>query len=129
VSVRAAGSGAGGDIVIGGNYTPAPWHIDIHADGRGATIYALRDCVWLGQPSVENCWQAQVTGDGRNITSPEQVLSVAHKMWAASDLLDALKRLLEFVEAHTATGEVIPSHTVEHVRSRAAIAKASGDVL
>ncbi len=107
--------------MIGGNYTPAPWRIDIHADGRGATIYALRDCVWLGQPSVENCWQAQVTGDGRNITSPEQVLSVAHKMWAAPDLLDALKRL------ESAT-RILPPDMDEPdsplAQARAAIAKA-----
>jgi hypothetical protein len=53
-------------------------------------------------------------------------LADARLIAAAPDLLDALKRLLEFVEAHTATGEVIPSHTVEHVRSRAAILKAEG---
>ena len=50
----------------------------------------------------------------------------AHLIAAAPDLLDALKHLLAFVEEHTATGEVIPPHTMEHVRSRAAIAKAEG---
>jgi hypothetical protein len=116
--------------MIGGNYTPAPWHIDIHADGRGATIYALRECDWLGQPSVENRWQAQVTGDGRNITSPAQVLSVAHMMWAAPDLREVIEPLLIFA-ASALRGADMDQETRRELerdvaQARAAIAKAEG---
>ena len=75
----------------GGKHTLYEWRIEVHDDGRGATIFAVRDCVWLGKPSLENRWQAQVTGDGKHITHSEEVLAVARMMWAAPDLLAALK--------------------------------------
>ena len=44
-----------------------------------------------------------------------------------AELVEALDRLITFVEAHSMEGEVIPPHTVEHERARAAIAKAKGN--
>ena len=75
----------------GGKHTPDDWRIEVHDDQRGATIFALRDSVWHGKPSLANRWQAQVTGDGIYITPSEEVLAVARMMWAAPDLLAALK--------------------------------------
>ena len=104
----------------GGKHTPDDWRIEVHDDQRGATIFALRDSVWLGKPSLENRWQAQVTGDGKHITPSEEVLAVARMMWAAPDLLAALETLCAAYAA--CNGKDHPAYK----QARAAIAKAEG---
>ena len=110
----------------GGKHTPYDWRIEVHDDRRGATIFALRDSVWLGKPSLENRWQAQVTGDGKHITPSEEVLAVARMMWAAPDLLSALKALLELLEPLETLGLLDVSELAKFNAARAAIAKAEG---
>jgi hypothetical protein len=114
--------------MIGGNFTTAPWHICIDEDGRGATIYALRECVWLGKPSVENRWQAQVAGDGQHITSSEEVLAVARMMRAAPDLRDVIGPLIVIAldNLHGMDPETREQCEWDIRRARAAIAKAEG---
>jgi hypothetical protein len=102
----------------GRKHTPGPWFLRLSDNGTPLIEFGP---VWAkGSLSYRICAMPA------EIMQPLNSYANARLIAAAPDLLDALERLLEFVEAHTATGEVIPSHTVEHVRSRAAIAKAKG---
>ena len=91
--------------------TPGPW---IAVANRGNN--AVSDVVDRDGYTIAHCRNVSVGCWEAN----------ARLIAAAPDLLAALKHLLAFVEAHTEAGEVIPPYTVEHVRARAAIAKAEG---
>jgi hypothetical protein len=102
--------------------TPGPWYVSqVGLTNGGERPITTED----GRICTVDCQTPFKRGEGWQ-SECEVREANARLIAAAPDLLDALKRLLEFVEAHTATGEVIPSHTVEHVRSRAAIAMAEG---
>ena len=98
--------------------TPGPWKVYRSPDGSAIIGIGVNR---PGDPD-----------HGAGITDPRFGLwgsgaereANARLIAAAPDLLAALKHLLAFVEAHTEAGEVIPPYTVEHVRARAAIAKA-----
>lgn len=97
-----------------GKHTPGPW----------TAFYKNKYDEWhVSLPIAGSNMKLSLCSDG--IQSENQEAD-ARLIAAAPDLLDALKRLLRFVNAHTASGEVIPAQTVEHVRSLTAIAKAEG---
>lgn len=87
-------------------HTPGPWSLNKY-----------------GEPVDAN--GENIRAKGLALTNTDEAKANSVLIAAAPDLLDALQRLLEFVEAHTVSGEVIPYHTVEHVRATAAIAKAT----
>lgn len=87
------------------------------------------DSIWLepGDPEGPEAgdlegyrWMSETTTPGFTylLATPERE--------AAPELLEALKFLLQQVDAHAAAGEVMPSRTVDTDRARAAIAKAEG---
>jgi hypothetical protein len=88
----------------GGKHTPGPWWYD-------AANNAVYDTA--GNVIIVYEGQLQFKSDGPLIA-------------AAPDLLDALKRLLEFVMEHTDPTVATMEFAAEYERSRAAIAKAEG---
>lgn len=98
-------------------WTPGPWAVE-----RNKRTWGWVDVVG---PSLGVGGPTQAT----DLTLADEVkrIAEAHLIAAAPDLYDALQRLLRFVAEHTASGEVVPAHTVEHVRTYAALAKARGE--
>jgi hypothetical protein len=64
-------------------FTPGEWLVD------GATVYALQDCVWLGLPTKENRFSANVQGKAPE----EELIANAHLIAAAPDMYEALEDL------------------------------------
>ena len=84
------------------------------------TLKAKSGCRGGSAADVSAAQWSAVNAIVDGVVSPQMCL-------AAQDLYDALQRLLRFVAEHTASGEVVPAHTVEHVRTYAALAKARGE--
>jgi len=68
-------------------FTPGEWLVD------GATVYALQDCVWLGLPTKENRFSANVQGKAPE----EELIANAHLIAAAPDMYEALDTLVAVV--------------------------------
>ncbi len=110
-------------------HTPGPWGDAISDDGYSVD----HDSGLRVDPGL--CWKPVGPRDNHAVAlvvvpssfgMDDELDANARLIAAAPELLEALKRLLAFVEEHTEAGEVIPPHTMEHDRARAAIAKATG---
>lgn len=108
------------------SYTPGPWQVMTDYDGATIIIANIDGEIFTDGTSTFSydfvCDTFSDYSDDSKLL--ETAKADARLIAAAPELLEALASLLAFVEAHTANNEVIPPHTVEHVRARAAIAKA-----
>ena len=107
----------------GSKNTPGPWIAVANRGNNAVSDVVDRDGYTIAHcrnVSV-GCWEA----NARLIAAAPDTAAERDRLKEVNaELLSALKHLLAFVEAHTEAGEVIPPYTVEHVRARAAIAKA-----
>jgi hypothetical protein len=119
-----------------GKHTQGPWYVSqvcltnggerpiTTEDGRICTV----DCQtpfkrgegWKSECDVREA-NARLIAAAPETAAERDRLKVVN-----AELLDALKRLLEFVVAHTDPTVATPQFTAEYERSRAAIAKAEG---
>lgn len=110
-------------------HTPGPWSYVAGTEHHGPYVTSefgsdICDCYTMSRPDLPSALNG---GPSHPIPFlAEMAEPNARLIAAAPDLLDALKRLLQFIREHTEAGEVIPPHTVEHEHAMAIIAKAEG---
>lgn len=98
-------------------HTKGEWLVD------GMTVYALQDCVWMGQPSKENRFYIGVQGK----CPDNEKIANANLIAAAPDMYDALINIKQLSGEAMDYGNNDSIMQKCYIKSTIALAKARGE--